>query len=46
MLDYHDKLSQAELDYIKALIDYNITLINLDKSQGLTLVKNNIKLEE
>jgi outer membrane protein TolC len=46
MLDYHDKLSQAELDYIEALIDYNITLINLDKSQGLTLVKNNIKLEE
>ncbi|MDD5194918.1 MAG: TolC family protein [Candidatus Omnitrophica bacterium] len=46
MLDYQDKLSQAELDYVKALIDYNIALINLDKSQGLTLVKNNIKLEE
>lgn len=46
MLDYEDKLSQAELDYLKALIDYNIALVNLDKSQGLTLVKNNIKLEE
>jgi outer membrane protein TolC len=46
MLDYQDKLSQAELDYVKALIDYNIALINLDKSRGLTLVKNDIKLEE
>jgi len=45
MLDYQDKLSQAELDYVKALIDYNIALINLDKSQGITLAKNNIKLE-
>lgn len=46
ILDYQDKLSQAELDYIKALVDYNIALINLDKSTGLTLVKNDIKLEE
>lgn len=45
MLDYQDKLSQAELGFIKALIDYNITLINLDKAQGLTLAKNNVKLE-
>jgi len=45
MLDYQDKLAQAELDYIKALIDYNTALINLDKSQGLTLVKNDIVLE-
>ncbi len=45
ILDYQDKLSQAELDYFKALVDYNIALINLDKSQGLTLVKNNIKIE-
>jgi outer membrane protein TolC len=46
MLDYQDKLSQAELDYVKALVDYNIALINLDKSQGITLAKNDIKLEE
>ena len=46
MLDYQDKLAQAELDYIKALIDYNIALINFDKAEGLTLVKNNIILEE
>lgn len=46
MLDYQDKLAQAELDYVKALIDYNVALIDLDKSRGLTLVKNDIKLED
>lgn len=46
MLDYQDKLAQAELDYIKALIAHNITIINLEKTEGLTLVKNNVKLEE
>jgi len=46
MLDYQDKLAQAELDYIKALIDHYVALINLDRSQGLTLVRNDIKLEE
>ena len=46
MLDYQDKLAQAELDYINALVEYNIALIDLDKSQGLTLAKNDIKLEE
>jgi len=46
MLDYQDKLSQAELDYIKALIDYNLAIINLDEAEGLTLVKNDIILEE
>ena len=46
MLDYQDKLSQAELDYLESLIDYNLALINLDLAQGLTLAKNDIKLEE
>lgn len=46
MLDYQDKLAQAELDYIKSMIDYNAALINLDKAEGLTLVKNDIILEE
>lgn len=45
MLDYQYKLSQAELDYTEALIEYNKALINLDKAEGLTLEKNNIKLE-
>ncbi|MFA5144475.1 MAG: TolC family protein [Candidatus Omnitrophota bacterium] len=46
ILDYQDKLSQSELDYVQALIDYNIALINLDKSAGLTLAKNDVKIEE
>lgn len=46
ILEYQESLAQAELDYIKSLIDYNVAIINLDKSQGLTLVKNNIILEE
>ncbi|MBN2120711.1 MAG: TolC family protein [Candidatus Omnitrophica bacterium] len=46
ILDYQDRLAQAELDYIKALIDYNIALINLDMAMGLTLVKNDITLKE
>jgi outer membrane protein TolC len=45
LLEYRFRLATAELDYIKALIDYNVALIELDKAQGLTLVKNDIKLE-
>lgn len=44
MLDYQDRLAQAELDYIKALVDYNIAIINLEKSEGVTLLKENIEL--
>ncbi|MBN2190790.1 MAG: TolC family protein, partial [Candidatus Aureabacteria bacterium] len=46
MLDYQDKLSEAKLEYINALIDYYVALINLDKSTGLTLIKNAVRLEE
>lgn len=46
MFEYQDEFSQAELDYLKALVDYHIAIINLEKAEGLTLVKNNIKLEE
>ena len=46
ILDYQERMAEAELDYIKALIDYNIALIELDKAEGLTLVKNDIILEE
>ncbi len=45
MLDYQDRLSRAQLSYLKSLVEYNVALINLDKSEGLTLVKNNVTLE-
>ena len=45
LLDYRFRLELAKLQHLKALIDYNIALINLDKAQGLTLVKNDITLE-
>ena len=44
MLDYQDRLAQSELDYIKALVDYNIAVIDLEKSEGVTLLKENIEL--
>ncbi len=46
ILEYQESLAQAELDYIKSLIDYNVAIINLEKSEGLTLLKNNVRLEE
>lgn len=46
MLDYQDKLSKAELDEVRALVDYNVILCELDRVQGLTLEKNGIQLEE
>lgn len=45
ILDYHNRLATARLDYIKALIDYQIGLIRLDQAEGMTLVRNNITLE-
>lgn len=46
MLDYQDTLAQAELDFTKALVDYNIAGINLEKSEGLTLERNDIILQK
>jgi len=46
MLDYQDKLAFAEFDYLTAVVDYNIAIVDLDKAEGLTLVKNDIILEE
>lgn len=45
MLDYQDKLFQAELDYVQALVDYSTAIVNLDRSAGRTLIKNNISIE-
>ncbi|MFA7677771.1 MAG: TolC family protein, partial [Candidatus Omnitrophota bacterium] len=46
LLDYRFNLASAELDYVKAIIDYNIYLVKLERAQGLTLIKNGIAMEE
>jgi len=46
MLEYQNELTAAELEYTKALIDYNTAIINLDRSEGMTLMRNSILLEE
>lgn len=45
MLDYQNRLATARLDFVKALIDYQVAIIRLDQAEGMTLAKNNISLE-
>jgi outer membrane protein TolC len=45
LLDYQNRLAASRLDYVKALIDYQIALIRLDQAEGVTLAKNNITME-
>ena len=46
MLDYQYKYLKAELDHWQAIINYATALVDLDKEVGLTLVRNDVKLEE
>lgn len=46
MLDYQDRLTEAELDYLRARLDYSLAQITFDRSQGLTLTKNYVQIEE
>lgn len=46
LLDYQDKLAQAELDLARSVVNYKIDYFDLEKAQGLTLAKNDIKLEQ
>jgi outer membrane protein TolC len=46
MLDYQTRYSKAELDLTQSMINYNIALVDLDREVGLTLARNNVKLEE
>jgi outer membrane protein TolC len=45
ILDYAERLSRAEAGQIKGIIDYNISLIELAKAEGMTLVEENVKIE-
>jgi len=45
MIEYQEDLSEAQENYIQSLIDYQDSLITLDKKVGVTLVKNDVKFE-
>ncbi|MDD5483707.1 MAG: TolC family protein [Kiritimatiellae bacterium] len=46
MLDYQERVATSETDYLKAVVDYQTALVALDNAEGITLAKNNIRLEE
>lgn len=43
---YQERLARAEVNFLKSVIDYNTSLIDLAKAQGVTLIEDNIKIEE
>jgi Outer membrane protein len=43
---YQERLARAEVSYIKSIIDYNVSLIELSRAQGTMLYDDNIILEE
>lgn len=43
---YQERLARAEVAYIKSIIDYNVSLIELARAQGTMLIEENITLEE
>ncbi len=43
---YQERLARAEVNYVKSIIDYNISLIELARAQGTMLIEENITLEE
>jgi outer membrane protein TolC len=45
MLIYQERLARAQVDYIKTIIDYNVSLIELARVQGMTLINDNIAIE-
>jgi len=43
---YQERLARAEVSYIKSIIDYNVSLIELSRAKGTMLIDDNITLEE
>ena len=42
---YQERLARAQVDYVKSVIDYNTSIIELSKAQGTTLIEENITIE-
>jgi outer membrane protein TolC len=45
MVDYQERLTRAQVNFIKSVIDYKITLIELAKVKGTMLIEDNIMME-
>ncbi|MCZ6700164.1 MAG: TolC family protein, partial [bacterium] len=45
VLEFQEDLAVAESNETKAIIDYNKSLINLERAKGTTLATNNISLQ-
>ena len=46
VLQYQRDLAAAQSSELKAIIDYNVSVANLEKALGLSLKNRNIKLTE
>lgn len=45
MLIFQERLARAEVGYVKSVIDYNVSLIELARAQGTMLMEDNINIE-
>lgn len=46
IVTYQERLAKAQVNYVKSVIDYNVSLLELAKAEGTTLINDNITLEE
>ena len=46
MVIYYERVTKSQVNYVKSVIDYNIAVIELVKAEGMTLVNEDIRLEE
>lgn len=42
---FQERLAKAEVNYVKSIIDYNTSLLELAKAEGTTLINDNIKID-
>ncbi len=45
ILDYQEKLARAEVNYAGSVTEYNQAIVELAKVEGMTLLNDNIKIE-
>lgn len=45
ILDYQEKLARAEVNYVGSVIEYNQAIVELAKSEGTTLLNDNIRID-